>query len=285
MSKSIRSLLTALRALEEQERALHSDLCAAQLGIHPLRSGLATARNIMEGYEKRKDARPYVEAQAEFERLKLLLSAAEANIAELTRQLQEVRAAIAEITAGADRAKVFALAYRDATEQADHALAAFDEATRKHAAAMAARDQATALLARAEQDRAEALEPEIMAKARGAVTSAQAELDDAETLLANLGRWREEHRARLRTAQEQMKSAHQHAWKARAADELAVLHTHFSHVHNAYAAELASGQTSDYLWFLRRVAEDFPKPADVGAVMATLEKDFGVPARLPTFAH
>ena len=286
MSESIRSLLTTLRALEEQERSLKSELSAEESGRRSLQSALAEARNTMKGHESRKDSRPYLVAQADSERLYPLIAAAEARIAEINHQLQEARAAQNAITAGTDRAAVFALAYQDAMHQADRALVEFEETVRKHEDATARRDAAAARLATAEQARAQALEPDAMATARAVVTTAQADLDDADTLLANLGRLLEERRARLQTTRATVATAHKRVWKAVRDDEIAALHANYPRLHVAFAAGVVSGENGqNYEWFARDVMTASPRPADLNTLLEPLAEALGVPARSPRFAH
>lgn len=282
----IRSQLNNLHTLEGRERSLKADLADEESNRRFLQSALAEARNTMKGHESRKDSRPYLVAQADSERLESQLAAAEVRIAETNRQLSEARAAQNAITAGTDRAAVFALAYQDAMHQADRALMEFEEAVRKHEDATTLRDAAAARLATAEQARAQALEPDVMAQARAVVTTAQADLDDADTLLANLGRLLEERRARLQTTRATVATAHKRVWKAVRDDEIAALHADFQHLHVAFAAGVASGENGqNYEWFARDVMTASPRPADLNTLLEPLAEALGVPARLPRFAH
>lgn len=286
MSESIRSLLTTLLALEEQECSLKSELAKEESALARAIKDLANARNTMAGNEARKTSHSYLTAQADYERLKPQFAAAEARIAEINHQLHEARAAQNAITAGAHRVAVFVLAYQDAAQQADRTSMEFEEAVRKHEDATARREAAAARLATADQERAQALEPDAMAQARAVFTTAQADLDDAETLLANLARLLEERRARLRTTRVTVANAHQRAWKARYDDALDALAADRDRLHMAFAAGVAGGVfVPNYAWFASEVLTvALPAPTDLDGVFAPMAEALGVPARLPRFA-
>lgn len=283
MSEETPSLLNALRRLEKQERSLKPDLDREMEHLRKLKECLFADRNSLKGYEqiKGQDHPNRITALADCEQLEPQITDTEAKINVLKTQLQEVRAALAEITEGPERTAVYALGYQDAVQQADRTLDEFKDATRKYDDAVVLRDAAATQLASAEQDRAQALEPEVMAKARAAFAIAQADLSDAEVLAANLARLVEERRAKLQAANAAVVAAHQRFWKAMQADEIAALHADFEHLHKAFAAGRAAGKSIDYGFFAHEVMTASPPPADLGVIIARMGEALGVPARPP----
>ena len=286
MTEQAQSLLNALRRLEEQARSLKSDLARETERLRKLKECLFDARNVLKGHEhtERQDHPNRLAAQADCEQLEPKIVDTEAKINVLKTQLQEAHAALAEITEGPERTAVYALGYHDAVQQAARTLDEFKAATRKYDDAVVLRDAAATQLASAEQDRAQALDPDAMVKARATLTLAQADRDDAEILLANLARLVEERRAKMQKETAAVVAAHQRFWEAMQADEIAALHADFEHLHKAFAAGRAAGKSIDYGFFAREVMTASPPPADLAVIAAPMVEAFGVPARPPKFA-
>lgn len=279
----LHALLNNLRALEEQERSIKSALAEAESESRSLKTELADARNALKGYEGRPDHPQRRTALGDCERLEPLLAAAEARVADLSRQLQEVRTAKAEIEAGPDRAAVFAHAYQDVAAMADAALVALAEAVQRHQVAESERVKAAAAVAAAGEVRAKALDPAAMTLAHAALVKAQTDLGAAEALVANLARLVEDRRAGLRKAHTALAAAHQRAWKARYDDALDALAADRDRLHAAFAAGVASGAVAqNFTGFVREVlAVAIPAPPDLEGILAPMAEALGVPVRLP----